>query len=450
MPHTDTRQVIPDYWYSSEQIIAVGQAWQAENPADRIFLYGTPGVFDGEQWRINTYEDLSGNIQSARAETVYRTALELSNLPENTSFPKKILLPINESGNHWTAITLDIQTVNNTIQVNLSYTNSSGQARTVDQLNPHIQAEIIRIQSILHAKYTNMPLTINNSIYAHTWRQPDGSSCGPYSLANAMRCLAGIGHQANPGRISIREAQLNRMPNGTAMNGCSTSTAITPHHTPENMLQKTESMRQIIFDVTQDAIFAYETTNTLVLLIQKGQQAAADQLLQEVLDNAASKAAQCHTLASDIIQLQADDKASDEKLIYLAKSYKGLSQATKLVEKAEAQNPQSNIPRVLLNAHVILLQKAINRNEAAPIRHMYFAIQDFCSSLLEFLTNGLWQSDIKRIKQICEPLKNAAGIVSTEQLKAGQRAANTILNAASDMESAPSTQTTNNPICAAG
>ncbi|CEK11467.1 Ulp1 family isopeptidase [Legionella hackeliae] len=201
MSNTDNRRVREDYWYTSAQIVEVGQAWAQENP-DRIFLY-------------------SGR------EIANRTALETLNVPEWDKLPKKILLPLNKGRNHWTAIAVTLNAENDqTININISFTDSLSSDTEIKNLDIRVKNEIERIEAIFREKYRSKTLNMVSSIYQYAWRQPDGSSCGPYSLANGVRCLDGKGNEPNPGRESIRKQQLNVMTQRTTIAGCSTNNAV--------------------------------------------------------------------------------------------------------------------------------------------------------------------------------------------------------------------------------
>lgn len=201
MGNTSYRRVRKDYWYTSAQIIDVGTAW-AQSSRDRIFLY-------------------------SNREVPNRTSLETSDAPPLYSLPKKMLLPLNKGKNHWAAIAITLnEGPDNAININISYTDSLNTKANLNQLDSSIRDEINRIEKVFRTKYSYKQLNIVSSVYPYSWQQAEGSSCGPYSLANAMRCLDGKGAQNNPGAQAIREQQLNMMTNQVAIKGCSTSNII--------------------------------------------------------------------------------------------------------------------------------------------------------------------------------------------------------------------------------
>ena len=202
MPCTDTRTVIDNYWYTSAQIADVGRAWEESNDATFRFIY-------------------------SERETPNQTGFNLEDFEAIGSWPRKILLPLNKGNNHWVAIVIDAdKNKDELITVNISYTDSLNSGKDVDALPENIQAELTRINSLITTSLANEAPTININIYEHTWQQPDGASCGPYAMANAMRCLNQAGSEENPGRTVIRQQQLNAMVSATAIKGCSTHNKI--------------------------------------------------------------------------------------------------------------------------------------------------------------------------------------------------------------------------------
>lgn len=203
MMHTDFRTVINDFWYTSKQITEVGEHWAKAEPG-RIFAYP---FIHGE-------------------ELIYRTGLELDHISQIDKYPQKILLPLNKGRNHWTAVAIDInKNDDQTVTVNIVFTDSLSRTMNKDELESPIQSELARIRALFKTALGDTA-QINTQVYKHTWMQPDGSSCGAYALANAMRCLEGKGAEANPGRTVIREQQLNVMTSFSATRGCSTNNQV--------------------------------------------------------------------------------------------------------------------------------------------------------------------------------------------------------------------------------
>lgn len=534
MPHTDTRRVREDYWYTSAQIADIGLSWAQENSA-RVFLY-------------------------ASGEVPNRSAFEKEHVPGLTTLPKKILLPVNKGMAHWTAITIDVsQSADQKIHVSISYTDSMNGKNEFKSHGPYIKQEIARIEGLFRAKYGSRNLIMNSSVYAHTWTQPDGSSCGPYSLANGMRCLERRGDEVNPGRQALREQQLNRMNQLTAIHGCSTNNlidqilldwileqtsknlsvelttaahvqaictdyankykkevtvierifhdeycAITKKpwfrpglvharvleligdygitvpkfttckpvedfkkqkqvvgyeddysdlsleelivlfkaHEPvqqvaatlsaENIFKKIDNLRKQIAEVTHDELYALELMEQITTSIYKANLQEAENIIKNVLGNDKIQRERSCALLGEIFGLRKFSSENNEKLIYIANAYKSLADAMKLVKQVDEIN--LNAPRALLEAHVTLLQGAIERNNASIFRQVCFAINDFCSSLFEWLTGGRWQSDIIRIEVIASKLKDEKGKVGVEQFRKERSAIETILDARANLE----------------
>ncbi len=194
------RTVIQDYWYTNAHIEDLGTKWQ-NAATNRLFIpINRPGEFAEER--------------------TYKTGLTQQNVNALRA-PCKIMLPLNKGGNHWTAITADVTIgANGRKIVKLSFTDSLGAERKYDQLPQEIKAEMDRIGNLF------IGAAVTKQIYAHTWKQTDGSSCGPYSIANAVRCLDGKNAEPNPGREAIRRQQLDVMTNNTAIKSCSTNNTV--------------------------------------------------------------------------------------------------------------------------------------------------------------------------------------------------------------------------------
>lgn len=529
MPNTYSRRVRENYWYTSAQITDVGSAWQQLSPA-RLFLYSD-------------------------REYPNRTAFEVNDVPQRSALPKKILLPLNIGNNHWTAIAIDINHgANHRINVNIWYTDSLNTNRNFANHSPQIRQEISRIERLFREIYGSEQITMRSAVYPYTWTQPDGSSCGPYSLANGARCLDNRGPEDNPGRKRIREQQLDMMTQGTSINSCSTSNAVdeilldwiidraqnddslsvttpdnvlgicayyahkhnrdlieiiqifhneycsgavNPEFRPnqvnarvreiigelgipsthyaeratqqpsvpttydedysdlsieelieiyhlnepvkhvanliaqENIAQKIDGIRKILSESLKNDVYALELMQQITLFMHRGHQKEAENLIKDALSHEQRKdnLDTCLRSISDIIGMRKFAQDNDEKFIYLASAYKSLADAMAQIKMVDLETPQD-----LLEAHISLLQGAIDRNNASMLRQVCFAIKDFSSALLEFITGGVWQSEIKRIEVINQRFKDNQGNISTEQLQQEQRATETILNAKSSLE----------------
>ncbi|KTD56320.1 Ubiquitin-like protease [Legionella santicrucis] len=529
MPNTDIRRVREDYWYTSAQIVDVGNAWQLESP-ERLFLYSSREGSDS-------------------------TAFGAYHVPRWDDLPKKILLPLNINGNHWTAITINVsQGANHQVNVNLGYTDSLNADANFANHAPLIRQEIARIEGIFRQAYGPSQLNMRSAVYPYTWTQPDGSSCGPYSLVNGARCLDNRGQEANPGRKIIREQQLNMMTQGTAIRSCSTCNAVdeilldwiidhaqnseslhvttddnvldicfyyahkhnrdlneivqifnnecgsssvnlslspnqvnvrvreiigelgiqsthyTKHPIPkhsasqgyeedysdlsieelieiyqlnepvqhvaaliaqENISQKIDSIRKILSSSIEDDVFVFELMQQITLQMYKGHQIEAEHFINDILGGGQHKEhlGECLRVISDVVGMRKFSQDNDEKFIYLASAYKSLADAMSQVKTVDLKTPKN-----ILDAHVSLLQGAIDRNNASLLRQVCFAIKDFSSAFLEFITGGIWQSDIKRITVISERLKTTQGNISTDQLQQERGAIETILNAKASLE----------------
>ena len=201
MPHTDVRSVKENYWYTSAQMLEVGMAWAMQS-TDRLFIFSNDETF---------------NI----------TGLNINNVPSADQLPKKIMLPLNLGRGHWTAVTVNASIIQpENIHVHISFTDSLNRNIPIDKQNLRVQNELARISNLFREKYNVDNIIIDLTVYAHSWAQNDGCSCGPYSLANAARCLDGAGAEPNPGQRAIREQQLNLMTSWVAYSGCSTNRLI--------------------------------------------------------------------------------------------------------------------------------------------------------------------------------------------------------------------------------
>lgn len=194
----DERTVVQDYWYTTTHVEDLGEVWQR-----------------------NGQEVGKNNLFVSCGEEVGRTGFDaehLDSIPEGEE--SKILLPLNKGGYHWTAITVKITYDDEgRRQVKIDFTDSLSRAKKFEELPEAIQEEMVRIGSFFEG-------SVNYGVYPHTWRQPDGSSCGPYSFANGVRCLDGVGAQLNPGREGVRAEQLDMMTNPTGIRSCSTNNQI--------------------------------------------------------------------------------------------------------------------------------------------------------------------------------------------------------------------------------
>ncbi|WP_115707212.1 Ulp1 family isopeptidase [Legionella sainthelensi] len=529
MPNTDARRVREDYWYTSAQIVDVGYAWQLESP-ERLFLYSSREDSDS-------------------------TAFAAYHVPRWEDLPKKILLPLNLNGNHWTAIAIHItQGADHQVNVNLGYTDSLNADTNFANHSPLIRQEITRIEGIFRHAYGPGQLNMRAAVYPYTWTQPDGSSCGPYSLINGARCLDNRGQEANPGRKLIREQQLNMMTQASAIRSCSTCNAVDeilldwiidhaqngeslrvttddhildicfyyahkhhrdPHEiiqifnneygsssvnlslspnqvnvrireiigelgiqsthyaqrtmqknfvpkryeedysdlsieelieiyqlnepvqhvaaliAQENISQKIDSIRKILSASIEDDVFVFELMQQITLQMYRGHQVEAENLINDILGNGQhmEHLGTCLSVISDIVGTRNYSQENDEKFIYLASAYKSLADGM-----SQAKTVDLKTPKNILDAHVSLLQGAIDRNNASLLRQVCFAIKDFSSAFLEFITGGVWQSDIKRITVISERLKTTQGSISTDQLQQERSAIETILNAKASLE----------------
>ncbi len=195
MPHTDTRSVRETYWYTTAQIDDLGEKW-AEEGDNRTFLC---------------------------PHTANRTALTTEAVERLGRPPQQILLPLNKGNNHWTTVTVNIVRKGDKHDVQISFMDSLNGSK-LSQQSATVRAEIKRIEKLFRDNYESCK--VSSSTYRHAWQQADGSSCGPYSIANGIRCLAGDGAPDNPGRKAIREWQLDKMTNGTAIRSCSTNNTL--------------------------------------------------------------------------------------------------------------------------------------------------------------------------------------------------------------------------------
>jgi hypothetical protein len=120
------------------------------------------------------------------------------------------------------------------------------------------------------------------------------------------------------------------------------------------------------------------------------------------------------------------ERLHDEKIIHLAQAYRGLAQAITVIK---LNNIYLSTPEKVLAAHITLLEAAIYRDSASLIRQVCFAIQDFCSRLLEFVSFGYWEPNIKRIHTIRDQLSDTNGSMAPEALTVEKDAIQTLLDA---------------------
>lgn len=178
-------------------------------------------------------------------------------------------------------------------------------------------------------------------------------------------------------------------------------------------------------------MFVFELMQQITLQMYRGHQLEAENLIKDILGKGQHKELldECLGVISDVVGMRNFSQDNDEKFIYLASAYKSLADAMSQVKTVDLKTPNN-----ILDAHVSLLQGAIDRNNASLLRQVYFAIKDFSSALLEYITGGIWQSDIKRITVISERLKTTEGNISTDQLQQERTAIETILNAKASLE----------------
>jgi hypothetical protein len=209
MPNSTSRTPILDYWYTTAQIREVGNAW-ARAGVHRLFV---------------TPEQITpGGVDVWADEVVNITGLKAFHLNAVTGYPFHVMLPLNRGRSHWTSIAISISehpTVAARKIIKLSFSDSLG-----TRIPSEVQHEMNRMAALLREKYGSEQVEITQSFYAHSWQQSDMSSCAPYSLKNAERCLAGDGARVNPGREAIRREQLDAMREATAIKACSTNNQI--------------------------------------------------------------------------------------------------------------------------------------------------------------------------------------------------------------------------------
>ncbi len=172
---------------------------------------------------------------------------------------------------------------------------------------------------------------------------------------------------------------------------------------------------------------ALQLASSITLLIHRKKLEEAKAALPDRLD-AAKKA----TCSAHIDQMNAhfnkynQERLHDEKIIYLAQAYGGLAQAKTVIK---LNNIYLSTPEKVLAAHITLLEAAIYRDSASLIRQVCFAIQDFCSRLLEFVSFGYWEPNIKRIHTIRDQLSDTNGSMAPEALTVEKDAIQTLLDA---------------------
>jgi hypothetical protein len=202
----------------------------------------------------------------------------------------------------------------------------------------------------------------------------------------------------------------------------------------QNISKKIDELRKILSRVTGDEQYSLKLMKKITLKMHQANLDETSSFIKMLLSDDQNKSdlETCLKLVSDIIGMKKFSKDNDEKLIYLADAYKSLANAMKQMTLHELAH--LNTPKEILDAHVQLLQGAIDRNKASMIRQVCFAIKDFCSTLFELITCGLWKSDVKRINVISAQFKDAKGNISTAQLNKEQSAIKTILMAKATLE----------------
>jgi hypothetical protein len=208
---TSERTVIKDYWYEIQHLEELGNKWSAAAD-DRLFILPNAGVIQASEVSI-AQEQID-----AVAQTINKTGITKSDV-DAIKTSRKVMLPLNKGGDHWAAITADVTIApSGKRAVKLSFTDSLGKEQSYDLLPKEIKEEMSRISGLF-----GRDDTITTELYPYTWKQPDGSSCGPYSFANAVRCLAGKGAEPNPGREVVRAQQLDMMTDEANIRACSTN-----------------------------------------------------------------------------------------------------------------------------------------------------------------------------------------------------------------------------------
>jgi hypothetical protein len=208
------RTVIKDYWYEIQHLEELGNKWSAVAD-DRLFILPNAGIIQASEASI-AQEQID-----AVAQTINKTGITKSDV-DAIKTPRKVMLPLNKGGDHWAAITADVTIApNGKRAVKLSFTDSLGKEQNYDLLPKEIKEEMSRISGLF-----SRDDAVTTELYPYTWKQPDGSSCGPYSFANAVRCLAGKGAEPNPGREVVRAQQLDMMTDEANIRACSTNNAI--------------------------------------------------------------------------------------------------------------------------------------------------------------------------------------------------------------------------------
>jgi hypothetical protein len=226
-PQFGSRELKPEYLYTTAQINDVGAVWQ-RGSANRLFC---PTEKIGEI--------------GLTPELIPHGMLE--------HLPFEILCPINQGGNHWTSFAIQVTAHEGRLQVHVGYSDSLSRGQTIPAF---LKPQLDNIRAI----FTDIDpgVEFKSEAYAHRWMQSDHSSCGPFSLANAWRFFQGSGASDNPGREVIREAQLLMMTTSIAITGCSTSNKL--DEILMNWLLSGGNTKQITADTIVEMICAYATS----------------------------------------------------------------------------------------------------------------------------------------------------------------------------------------------
>ncbi|KTC66319.1 Ubiquitin-like protease (plasmid) [Legionella adelaidensis] len=452
---SELRTVIPNYWYTTAQLNAVGKAWESESP-HHLFLV---------------------------SEKVYKTKLAERHLIQKKDiFPLKILLPLNCDGDHWTSVAIQVSQKAGKAHIKISFTDSNKFTNLYITLDSAIKAEVSRLKILLLKVYPQAE--IESEIYPFSWKQEDYSSCGPYSLANGMRCLNEEGYQPNPGRVAIRIQQLNKMESSIAIKGCSNNNEIDeiltywlkdrisqnkPYlltssvtmellclnyaramdqdyeevrkkfgeeydydrnllrfvpvnirlrellrknrrelHSSTNLENEYDrvlkgnvmaQLEKIRFSIARKKgeLVSYRIMAEALPLIQKLNTSAVIKELDKIFDNSQECKTHLITLA-EIVGSRSIENDYSQKLMKLAQAYKAVFEAWTAINTLPSFSLE--FPIQLLHNQIGLLQKAVARNKATLVGSIAYLIKDFCDYLLEFCSLGVWIPDYKQIEYI--------------------------------------------------
>ncbi len=201
MPNnTETRIIAHDSQYTNDTFSALGDAWNKSQKASAVYnlvcnATSTVGGYAGEYIGTAVYEalNLPGVDESGRARP-------------GQGKPFHLLVPVQVGGDHWAGCIISCD-----IAGQITITSS-------DPLIGVVGGDRVEDLTDLREEVCAMLLSrgiVNvvdgGDVSHHETRQQDKVACGPYTFEILTTAVTGK-HRANPGRMTLREEQLNMLP----------------------------------------------------------------------------------------------------------------------------------------------------------------------------------------------------------------------------------------------